>query len=143
MSKDTGSRHGGTPLPPSGEPDLGALVDRVKRDAKAWVEAEKAYVSAEISGRIEMAAQPAISFAAAGFLGFLASIAFTVALALGLGLLVGAPLGFLIVTLLYLGGAYLLYVRGRARMKRMLRMQVSKRAAAPEADWAPERGGAE
>jgi protein-S-isoprenylcysteine O-methyltransferase Ste14 len=95
-------------------------------------------VGAEISARVELAMQPAISFGAAALIAFLASIALTMAVGFGLGELVGIPLGFLAAGVLYLGLAYLLFLWGKSRMRRMKRIQVSRRDARPDADWAPE-----
>lgn len=137
MSEDPRETHGTGSFPPSQERDFADLIARAKSDLVTWLLAEKEFAQSQISARVEMAAQPVVAFGGAAVVGLLGVGALTMAAGFLLAKWVGLPLGFFIVAIAYLVGAYLLYVRGKSRMYRMLRMQVSLKEAKPDADWAP------
>ena len=126
-------------MPPSHEHTIPDLLKRAKADLTAWLQAEKAFITSEISARVEMAAQPIMAFGLAAVCAFFGGIALTVAAGLALGALLTPVLGFLIVALVYAGVGAVLFIRGRARLRKMFRMQVRKREAMPDADWAPPK----
>lgn len=137
MENQDWDAHAGGYLPPSGEKDVARLFARAREDAKTYFDAEKTYFKTLVSARLELAIQPALAFAFAGSLAMLAAIALTLCLGLAIGAVIGNAWGFLVVAAIYSGAAAFFFVRGRKRLRRMLRLQVSKRAQSPDADWAP------
>lgn len=83
-------------------PSLGELVATATRDLSTLVHKEIELAKLEISGEVKKAGLGAGLFGGAGFLGFLATIFLSIALAFGIGYFTGLGWGFLIVGVLYL-----------------------------------------
>lgn len=101
------SAHGGTHRRSAGAagaagPSLGELVATATRDLSTLVHKEIELAKVEISGEVKKAGLGAGLFGGAGFLGFLATIFLSIALAFGIGHFTGLGWGFLIVGVLYL-----------------------------------------
>lgn len=116
----------GRPLPPPKEPDLGALVDRAKLDAKRYVDAEIAFLKAEAEARAELVKKPAAMLGAAGVIAWFALFALTMAFGFALAGLIGLPLAFLAVTVIYVIAAAVLAKTGQKGMKAAGEMQADR-----------------
>jgi hypothetical protein len=116
MADSTG-RHASRPYVdgnPDGEPSIGALVAEASRDLSTLLRAEVDLAKAEIKDEAKTAAKGGAMFGAAGFLGLLAVILLSIALAYGLiAFGVWTWLAFVIVALLYLLLAAVLVLVGR------------------------------
>lgn len=113
-------------MPPPKEPDLGALIDRAKLDAKRYIDAEVAFVKAEAEARAELAKKPAAMFGAAGVLAWFALFAFTMAFGFALAGLIGPPLAFLVVAVIYVAAAAFLAKSGQKQIKAATEMQADR-----------------
>jgi hypothetical protein len=117
MADSTG-RHASRPYvdgePDGAEPSIGALVADASRDLSTLLRAEVDLAKAEIKDEAKTAAKGGAMFGAAGFLGLLAVILLSIALAYGLiAFGVWTWLAFVIVALLYLLIASVLVLVGR------------------------------
>jgi hypothetical protein len=125
MADSTG-RHASRPYanaggqPDGDEPSIGALVAEASRDLSTLLRAEVDLAKAEIKDEARTAAKGGAMFGAAGFLGLLAVILLSIALAYGLITLgVWTWLAFVIVALLYLLLATVLVLIGRNVVKQV------------------------
>jgi Putative Actinobacterial Holin-X, holin superfamily III len=120
MADSTG-RHASRPYTSAGggqpdgdEPSIGALVAEASRDLSTLLRAEVDLAKAEIKDEAKTAAKGGAMFGAAAFLGLLAVILLSIALAYGLITLgVWTWLAFVIVAVLYLLLAAVLVLIGR------------------------------
>lgn len=118
MADSTG-RHASRPYANAGQPDgdepsIGALVAEASRDLSTLLRAEVDLAKAEIKDEARTAAKGGAMFGAAAFLGLLAVILLSIALAYGLITLgVWTWLAFVIVAVLYLLLAAVLVLIGR------------------------------
>jgi hypothetical protein len=114
---DSMGRHASRPYvdsDPDGEPSIGALVAEASRDLSTLLRAEVDLAKAEIKDEAKTAAKGGAMFGAAGFLGLLAVILLSIALAYGLiAFGIWTWLAFVIVALLYLLIASVLVLVGR------------------------------
>jgi Putative Actinobacterial Holin-X, holin superfamily III len=106
--------------PDGDEPSIGALVAEASRDLSTLLRAEVDLAKAEIKDEARTAAKGGAMFGAAAFLGLLAVILLSIALAYGLITLgVWTWLAFVIVALLYLLLAAVLVLIGRNAVKQV------------------------
>jgi hypothetical protein len=119
MADSTG-RHASRPYasgiggPDGAEPSIGALVAEASRDLSTLLRAEVDLAKAEIKDEAKSAAKGGAMFGAAAFLGLLAVILLSAALAYGLMAFgIWTWLAFVIVALLYLLLAAVLVLVGR------------------------------
>ncbi len=108
---------GATASAPS-EQSLGELVATATRELSTLVHKEVELAKVEIKREVVTAGKGAGLFGGAGLAGLFALIFLSIALAYGLGNLLGGRLGlgFLIVGLLYLAGAAVLAVTGKKKI---------------------------
>ncbi len=100
--------------PDGSEPSIGALVAEASRGMSTLLRAEVDLAKAEIKEEAKTAARGGAMFGAAGFLGLLAVILLSIALAYGLiALGIWTWLAFVIVALLYILIAAILVLLGR------------------------------
>jgi len=83
---------------------LGELVATATRDLSTLVRKEIELAKLEVSGEVKKAGLGAGLFGGAGFLGFLATIFLSIALAFGIGHFIGLGWGFLVVRPLPVAG---------------------------------------
>ena len=98
------------------EGSLGELFGRLSDDARAYAAAEAKLYQAIARRRLSRARNGAIALVAAALLANAALIVLLVGLSLELALHVGPALAGLIVTVLVLGGAYLLVRYGTGKL---------------------------
>jgi Putative Actinobacterial Holin-X, holin superfamily III len=103
----------------SAEPTLGALVASASRDLSTLIRSEMDLAKAEIKDDVAAAAKGGAMFGAAGFLGLLASIVLSFALAYGIDTWLATWLAFLIVGAAYLLLAGLLALVGKRQFGRL------------------------
>jgi hypothetical protein len=102
------------------EETLGALFASASRDLSALVHGEIALAKAEIRQDVQNGAKGGAMFGAAGFLGLLATILLSIALAEGLVALgVWRWLAYLIVTVFYLAVAGILVLVGKRAVSKV------------------------
>jgi hypothetical protein len=104
------------PAGQSDESSLGELFGRLSDDARAYAAAEAKLYQAIARRRLGRARNGAIALVAAALLANAALIVLLVGLSFELALHVGPALGGLIVTVLVLGGAFLLARYGAAKL---------------------------
>ena len=103
-----------------GEPTVGQLVAQASQEVSEIVRAELALAKAELATSAKNGALAGGMFAAAGFLGFYASILLTIAIGYGLVAARLAPwLAFLLVAVAFLLVAGLLALFGKSRIGRI------------------------
>jgi Putative Actinobacterial Holin-X, holin superfamily III len=111
---------GGTVQPDGTEPSIGALVAEASRDLSTLLRAEIDLAKSEIRDEAKTAAKGGAMFGGAAFLGLLAVILLSIALAYGLVALGVWPwLAFVIVAVFYLLIAGVLALIGRRTMSRV------------------------
>ncbi|MDQ1727187.1 MAG: hypothetical protein QOK14_1232 [Frankiaceae bacterium] len=98
---------------------LGELVASATKDLGELVRSEVALAKAEVRRELTSVAKAGAMFGAAGVLGHTALLFVSVAVALGIGALIGDGWGFLIVGFLYGGLAGILALVGKNSMTAM------------------------
>jgi hypothetical protein len=103
------------------EPSLGELVATATRELSTLVHKEVELAKVEIKREVVTAGKGAGLFGGAGLAGLFALLFLSIALAYGLGDLLGdrLGLGFLIVGLLYLAGGAVLAVTGKKKISQV------------------------
>ena len=128
----------GGPLPPSREPDLASLFERAKLDGKRFAKAEMEFAKAEGKARFDVAKKPAAMLGAAGVLAWFGLFALTLALGYLLAGLLGLPLAFFVVAIIYFVAGAVLGKKGIDEIKAATKMQAD-RANSGKADWVEAR----
>jgi uncharacterized membrane protein YqjE len=122
--------------PDVGEVSVGELVSKVTSDLSTLMRQELELAKVEAKEEAKKAGKAAGMFGGAGFAGYMVALFATVAIMAGLAAVMPWGWAALIVTVLWAVVALVLYLRGRAEMKRVQGMPRTKDSLKEDAEWA-------
>lgn len=115
---------------------LGELVATATKDLGQLVRSEVALAKAEVTKEVKAAAKGGAMFGAAGYVGHLAVLFLSIALAFGIGALLSLGWGFLIVGVLYAATAAVLALKGKKSMQAMGKPERTIKTVKDDLAWA-------